>query len=82
MPRSYTVLGTDGFGRSDFRRKLRAHFEIDRHYVVVAALHALLQQGKLPASRAQDAIKQYGIPADKINPLALEEARASWQWLK
>ncbi|MCB2036975.1 MAG: pyruvate dehydrogenase (acetyl-transferring), homodimeric type, partial [Ottowia sp.] len=69
VPRSYTVLGTDGFGRSDFRRKLRAHFEIDRHYVVVAALHALAQQGKLPASRAQDAIKQYGIPADKINPL-------------
>ena len=69
VPRSYTVLGTDGFGRSDFRRKLRAHFEIDRHYVVVAALHALARQGKLPASRAQDAIKQYGIPADKINPL-------------
>ena len=69
VPRSYTVLGTDGFGRSDFRRKLRAHFEIDRHYVVVAALHALAQQGKLPASRAQEAIKQYGIPADKINPL-------------
>ncbi|HEU5449621.1 MAG TPA: pyruvate dehydrogenase (acetyl-transferring), homodimeric type, partial [Acidimicrobiia bacterium] len=41
VPRRYQVLGTDGFGRSDYRRKLRAHFEVDRHFVVLAALHAL-----------------------------------------
>jgi len=67
--RRYRVLGTDGFGRSDFRRKLRAHFEIDRHYIVVAALKALADDGKLPAARVAEAIAQYGIKADKINPL-------------
>jgi len=67
--RGYTVLGTDGFGRSDFRGKLRAHFEIDRHYITVAALHALAQEGTLPASCVQSAIEQYGIAADKLDPL-------------
>ena len=46
--RSYKVLGTDGFGRSDFRSKLREHFEINRHYIVVAALSSLAEEGKLP----------------------------------
>jgi pyruvate dehydrogenase E1 component len=68
-PRGYTVLGTDGFGRSDFRRRLRAHFEIDRHYIAVAALRALAQEGTLPVSRVQEAIREYGIDADKIDPL-------------
>ncbi|WP_343293645.1 pyruvate dehydrogenase (acetyl-transferring), homodimeric type [Vandammella animalimorsus] len=67
--RSYTVLGTDGFGRSDFRRKLREHFEVDRHYIVLAALKALADEGKLPAARVAEAIAKYGIQADKINPL-------------
>ena len=67
--RTYKVLGTDGFGRSDFRRKLREHFEIDRHYIVVAALKALAEDGKLPAQKVADAIAKYGINADKINPL-------------
>jgi pyruvate dehydrogenase E1 component len=67
--RSYIVLGTDGFGRSDFRSRLRQHFEINRHYVVVAALKALAQDGVLPASKVAEAIKKYGIDADKINPL-------------
>jgi len=67
--RTYKVLGTDGFGRSDFRRKLREHFEIDRHYIVVAALKALAEEGKLPAQKVADAIAKYGINADKINPL-------------
>ncbi len=67
--RSYQVLGTDGFGRSDFRYKLREHFEINRHYIVVAALKALADDGVLPASRAAEAITKYGIKADKINPL-------------
>ena len=67
--RSYTVLGTDGFGRSDFRYRLREHFEINRHYITVAALRALADEGKVPMDRVSAAIKQYGIQADKINPL-------------
>jgi len=67
--RSFKVLGTDGFGRSDFRSKLREHFEINRHYIVVASLKALSDDGHLPASRAAEAIAKYGINADKINPL-------------
>jgi pyruvate dehydrogenase E1 component len=67
--RSYTVLGTDGFGRSDFRYRLREHFEIDRHYIVVAALKALADEGKLPREKAAEAIAKYGINAEKVNPL-------------
>ena len=67
--RSFKVLGTDGFGRSDFRFRLREHFEIDRHYIVVAALKALSEEGKLPASKVAQAIAKYGIKADKVNPL-------------
>ncbi|WP_311220842.1 MULTISPECIES: pyruvate dehydrogenase (acetyl-transferring), homodimeric type [unclassified Acidovorax] len=67
--RTYKVLGTDGFGRSDFRSKLREHFEINRHYIVVAALKGLAEDGVLPASKVAEAIKKYGINADKINPL-------------
>ncbi|MCV2366691.1 pyruvate dehydrogenase (acetyl-transferring), homodimeric type [Roseateles oligotrophus] len=67
--RSYKVLGTDGFGRSDFRAKLREHFEINRHYIVVAALNSLADEGKLPKAKVAEAIAKYGIKADKINPL-------------
>ncbi len=67
--RTYKVLGTDGFGRSDFRYRLREHFEINRHYIVVAALKALAEQGELPASKVAEAIAKYGINADKTNPL-------------
>ncbi|MGM9513647.1 pyruvate dehydrogenase (acetyl-transferring), homodimeric type [Roseateles sp. DB2] len=67
--RSYKVLGTDGFGRSDFRTKLREHFEINRHYIVVAALKSLADEGKLPVAKVAEAIAKYGIKADKINPL-------------
>ncbi|WP_027995079.1 pyruvate dehydrogenase (acetyl-transferring), homodimeric type [Simplicispira psychrophila] len=67
--RTYKVLGTDGFGRSDFRRKLREHFEIDRHYIVVAALKALSEEGKVPVQLVADAIAKYGIQTDRINPL-------------
>jgi len=67
--RGYKVLGTDGFGRSDFRSKLRAHFEINRHYIVVAALKALAEEGKVPAAKVAEAIRKYAIPVDKINPL-------------
>jgi len=67
--RTYKVLGTDGFGRSDFRSKLREHFEINRHYIVVAALKALADEGTVPATKVAEAIAKYGINTDKINPL-------------
>ncbi len=67
--RTFKVLGTDGFGRSDFRSKLREHFEVNRHYIVVAALKALSEDGSVPVDKVADAIKKYGIQADKINPL-------------
>ena len=65
--REYKVLGTDGFGRSDFRSKLREHFEVDRHFVVVAA-RALADEGKLPLAKVAEAIKKYGINPNKANP--------------
>jgi len=67
--RTYKVLGTDGFGRSDFRNKLREHFEINRHYIVVAALKALSEDGTVPVAKVVEAIKKYGINVDKVNPL-------------
>jgi pyruvate dehydrogenase E1 component len=67
--RGYRVLGTDGFGRSDFRSKLRTHFEINRYYIVVAALKSLADEGKLPAERVAEALRKYDIAVDKINPL-------------
>ncbi len=67
--RAYRVLGTDGFGRSDFRSKLRTHFEVNRHYIVVAALKALADDGALPAKKAAEAIAKYRIDAGKVDPL-------------
>jgi len=67
--RDYKVLGTDGFGRSDFRSKLREHFEINRHYIVVAALKSLADEGKLPLTKVAEAIEKYKLAVDKINPL-------------
>jgi pyruvate dehydrogenase E1 component len=67
--RSYRVLGTDGFGRSDFRSKLREHFEINRHYIVVAALKALADEGTLPAAKVAEAIKKYKLDTERVNPL-------------
>jgi pyruvate dehydrogenase E1 component len=67
--RAYKVLGTDGFGRSDFRSKLREHFEVNRHYIAVAALKALAEEGTLPVAKVAEAIHRYGIKADKVNPL-------------
>ncbi|MBK9346637.1 MAG: pyruvate dehydrogenase (acetyl-transferring), homodimeric type [Burkholderiales bacterium] len=67
--RAYKVLGTDGFGRSDFRSKLREHFEVNRHFIVVAALKSLSEEGSVPVSKVAEAIAKYGIQADKVNPL-------------
>jgi pyruvate dehydrogenase E1 component len=68
VPRRYVVLGTDGFGRSDTREKLRRFFEVDRWYITVAALKALADEGTLPAARAAEAIAKYGIDAAKAPP--------------
>lgn len=59
--RRMIVLGTDGFGRSDTREKLREFFEVNRYYVVVAALKALADSGKIEAQKVADAIAKYGI---------------------
>ena len=69
VPGRYTVLGTDGFGRSDARKPLRMHFEVDRHYVVVAALKALADEAKLDRKTVTQAIKTFGIDPDKPNPV-------------
>jgi pyruvate dehydrogenase E1 component len=66
--RAYKVLGTDGFGRSDTRQKLRQFFEVDRHHVAVAALKALAEEGAVTAAQVADAIKRYGIDPDRPNP--------------
>ena len=66
--RQYVALGTDGFGRSDFRAKLREHFEVNRHFVVLAALKALADEGAIPAGKVAEAIKRYGINPEKVNP--------------
>ncbi|BDX17373.1 pyruvate dehydrogenase E1 component [Halopseudomonas aestusnigri] len=69
VPAPYKVLGTDGFGRSDSRRKLRHFFEVDRHWVAYTALSALVEQGKLKPKVLTDALKAFGLDADKPNPL-------------
>jgi pyruvate dehydrogenase E1 component len=68
VPRRYKVLGTDGFGRSDYRRTLRRFFEVDRHYVVVAALKALAEEGGIEPKRVKEAIEKYGIDVDRPCP--------------
>ncbi len=71
VPADYHVLGTDGFGRSDTRAKLRQFFEVDRNFVVVAALYALAQQGEVPMSAVTEAIRKAGIDPEKPNPLTV-----------
>ncbi|HXX85783.1 MAG TPA: pyruvate dehydrogenase (acetyl-transferring), homodimeric type [Casimicrobiaceae bacterium] len=68
VPRRYVVLGTDGFGRSDTREKLRSFFEVDRHYIAVAALKALSDEGAIAAAKVAEAIKRYGIDPSKSSP--------------
>lgn len=65
----YTVLGTDGFGRSDSRQKLRHFFEVDRYFVVLAALNALRKEGKVDVATVKQAIEKYGIDTDKPYPV-------------
>jgi len=71
VPGHYKVLGTDGFGRSDTREKLRRFFEVDRFYITVAALKALADEGAIKVDEVSKAIKLYGINPDKPNPLTV-----------
>ena len=68
VPRRYVVLGTDGFGRSDTRAKLRRFFEVDAQHVAVAALKALADDGEIPAARVAEAIAKYGLDPEKPAP--------------
>jgi pyruvate dehydrogenase E1 component len=68
VPGSYRVLGTDGYGRSDRRSQLRKFFEVNRYYVVLAALKALADEGVLKPAEVSAAIKKYQIDPDKPNP--------------
>ena len=68
VPARYKALGTDGFGRSDYRRKLRAFFEVDRYHVAVAALKALADDQLLPARRVSEAIARYQIDPERASP--------------
>jgi pyruvate dehydrogenase E1 component len=68
VPGTYRVLGTDGYGRSDRRSQLRKFFEVNRYYVVLAALKALADEGVLKPAEVSAAIKKYQIDPDKPNP--------------
>jgi pyruvate dehydrogenase E1 component len=69
--RRFIALGTDGFGRSDTREALRAFFEVDRHFIVLAALTALADAGQLPRSQVGAAIARYGIDVEKLDPVSV-----------
>lgn len=69
VPRNYTVLGTDGFGRSDTRQQLRNFFEVDRYYVTVAALNALVQENVINSGMVSQALEKYSIDPDKPDPV-------------
>jgi pyruvate dehydrogenase E1 component len=71
IPHRFVALGTDGYGRSDSREALRSFFEIDRYYIVLATLKALADDGKLPASKATEAIKKYNIDINRANPTTI-----------
>ena len=68
VPNRYITLGTDGFGRSDSRQKLRWFFEVDRHFIAVAALQGLVADGVVSANRVQEALSRYGIDPEKADP--------------
>jgi pyruvate dehydrogenase E1 component len=68
VPRRYVCLGTDGFGRSDYRVALRKFFEVNRHYIAVAALKSLADEGAISMNQVETAIKKYRIDRDKPAP--------------
>ena len=68
VPRRYVVLGTDGFGRSDTRERLRRFFEVDRDYITLAALTVLAEEGTVPRGVVSEALKKYGIDPERPDP--------------
>ncbi|MGO1463216.1 MAG: transketolase-like TK C-terminal-containing protein, partial [Oleiphilaceae bacterium] len=68
IPKTFMTLGTDGFGRSDTREKLRSFFEIDRYHVTVTALSALAKDGEIKEETVLEAMRKYGIDRNKTNP--------------
>jgi pyruvate dehydrogenase E1 component len=71
VPGRYVTLGTDGYGRSDARAALRRHFEVDRHYIALAALNALADDGKIDRATVRSAIQKLGIDVSKPNPVTV-----------
>jgi len=71
VPGRFVSLGTDGFGRSDARKALREHFEVDKHFIAVTALKALADDGALDQKTVAQAIVKYGIDPDKPDPVTL-----------
>jgi pyruvate dehydrogenase E1 component len=71
VPGRYVTLGTDGYGRSDARAALRQHFEVDKYFIVVAALKALADDGVLDQNTVIEAIEKYGIDPDRPDPVKL-----------
>jgi pyruvate dehydrogenase E1 component len=69
--RRFVALGTDGFGQSDTRESLRRFFEVDRHFIALAALKALADDGALAREKVAEAIVLYGIDPEKQNPAAV-----------
>ena len=68
VPARYKTLGTDGFGRSDYRRRLRAFFEVDRRHVALAALKSLADDQLLPSKTVGEALKRYEIDPERASP--------------
>lgn len=71
VPGKFVALGTDGYGRSDSREALRDFFEIDRNYIVLTALTALSEEGKVPAAKLAEAVKKYKLNPNKPNPATI-----------
>ena len=69
--KTYTVLGTDGFGLSDIRSNLRQYFAVDRHHIVLATLKSLADDGEMPVSKVSEAISKYNINVDSIDPTTI-----------
>ena len=71
IPGRFTVLGTDGYGRSDDRQSLREHFEVDRYSIAIEALKALADDGMLDPQTVAEALKKFGLQPDKPDPVTL-----------
>jgi pyruvate dehydrogenase E1 component len=71
LGKRYTVLGTDGYGRSDTRENLRHFFEVDRYWVTISALKSLADEGQIEAKKVAEAIAKYGLDVSKPNPMSV-----------